>query len=485
MSDRVQLARPGRDINHVLTYGQSLASGQEGWPALSLTQPFDNLMLGDSVRPLDGAKPVWQPTGPAAFRPLCATVQEFSTGALLTPEQVAALPADAVHLGETVLEGALNSWRARQLAGGATSGQSRLLASSCGVGARTLEALSKGAKPDLFNRLRDCVRLARSTAEAANLSYGLTALLFLQGEHNNFKLDGGTAETGAYKRLLHAFHKAVLADLATGIAGQAEAPGLFLYQTGGAYSSEMQSVPQAQLEFALEAPGCFMVAPTYPVTEKGGHLDANGYRWMGAQFGKVLHRVLTLGQPWQPLHPVRAEFTGKTVRVEFHVPVPPLAWGRPIVGHRMVEPQQQGFTVLDFAGSISIRDVQLAGPDAVEIFLGREPEGPTTVRYADRLHGGRGALHDSDAEVARDTYVYEATTGHRPSANLKELVGKPYPLMNWCAAFNIPATMFRAPPPPPGPSWRLLNDRSPPPPPSIPERRGLLAWLRDTWRDEG
>ena len=484
MADHAQpawarFARPDRDVNHVLAYGQSLAVGYEGWPALSLAQPYDSLMLGDSVRSLREATPHWRPTGEAGLRPLRATVQDLASGALLTAEQVMALPRGAGALGETVLEGALNGWRARQLAGGAVAGRRRLLASACGVGGRTLEALSKGAAPDLFNRLRECVDVARMTAVADGLSYGVVALLFLQGEHNNWGLNGGTAAAAAYKALLRRFHDDAVADLAVAIARQPEPPAIFLYQTGGAYASETQSVPQAQLECALEMPGCFMVAPSYPVTEKGGHLDANGYRWLGAQFGKVLHRVLTLNEAWRPLHPVRAERAGREVRVAFHVPVPPLRWGRPIVGRRFVDPADRGFTVLDAAGPIPIVDVRLDAPDAVRITLGRDPHGTATLRYADKGHAGRGALHDSDAEIAPDCYVYDPATGHDPKADIPELAGRPYPLMNWCVAFAIPLAPAAPLPRPQSRVWEILRETAAPLPAS-PQAPGWLATLRHT-----
>jgi hypothetical protein len=60
------------------------------------------------------------------------------------------------------------------------------------------------------------------------------------------------------------------------------------------------------------------------------------------------------------------------------------------------------------------------------------------LRYADRRHGGMGCLHDSDATVAEDAYEYAPQTGHYPSAAVEALVGRPYPLMNWCVAFSIP-----------------------------------------------
>ncbi len=432
------IARPDRDINHVLAYGQSLSVGYEGWPALSTSQPHDSLMLGDCVRPLRDDAPEWQPVGAPAFRPLRATVQNLGTGALLTDADVAALPPGSAMLGETVLEGALNFWRGRQLAAGAEPGRQRLLASSCGTGGRTLEALSKGASPELFNRLRACVRLASSVAAENKASYGITAVLFLQGESNNWGLDGSAAEVADYKALLQVFRRDVFSDLSAGITLQPAPPSLFLYQTGGAYASETQSVPQAQLEFALETPGCFLVAPSYPVTEKFGHLDANGYRWLGVQFGKVLHRVLTLGQDWRPLHPRRADFSGDAVLVDFHVPVPPLRWGRPIVGHGFVDPHDRGFTVIDAAGTVPIARVDIVGPASVRLALARPANGAAILRYADRQHGGRGALHDSDADSGPDCYAYDPGIGHYPDADIPELVGRPYPLMNWCVAFSIP-----------------------------------------------
>lgn len=70
-------------------------------------------------------------------------------------------------MGETVLETALNEWRGRSLdSGDATIGANRLLASSCGVGGRSLEKLMKDAKPNLFQRLRQCSLAGQRAAQA-------------------------------------------------------------------------------------------------------------------------------------------------------------------------------------------------------------------------------------------------------------------------------------------------------------------------------
>ncbi len=432
-------ARPTRDINHVIAYGQSLSSGWEGWPALSVTQPHDALMLGRSVRPEGETAAGWRPVGGGGFHPLVATVQAREGGALLTPAEVAALPPRHPALGETVLEGALGFWRARMLADDPAAAGHWLLASSCGVGGRSLAALSKGARPELFHRLRECAALARDTAARQGMGYGITALLFLQGEHDALGVGGGVADRAAYRALLRRWRADVLDDVVHGIAGQDQAPAVFLYQTGGLYAADDHAVAMAQLDLALGDPGFVMVGPAYPVPDKGGHLDPNGYRWLGAQFGKVMHRVLTLGQAWRPLHPVAAQREGAGVRVRFHVPVPPLAWGMPFAGQRPVSPRDGGFTLVDDDGVVPVTGVAIEGDDTVAIGMGRAAGAGLRVRYADRTRfNGLGGLHDSDPTLADDAYAFAPGVGHQPEAEVAGWVGRRYPLVNWCVAFNLP-----------------------------------------------
>lgn len=431
-------ARPEFGLNHVLTYGQSLATGWEGWPALSTTQPYDSLMLGASVRPAEEQAPHWRPVpgppGAALLQPLVATVQAVPGGALLAPEQVARLPRGDVAMGETVLEGAVNFWRARMH----RNPDRRLLASACGVGGRALEQLGRGARPELFNRLRECVAAGRRAAGESGRSYGVVALLFLQGEQNAAGINGALSGQAEYAALLRRFHLDLVQDVVQGAAGQALPPAMFTYQTGGAYASDTLSVAQAQLEFALAQPGVFMVGPVYPVTDKGAHLDANGYRWLGAQFGKVMHRVFDLGEAWRPLHLVRATLSERSVLAEFHVPAPPLRFGRVLAGRRWSDFADRGFTVSDAEGKVPVEAVRLAGPDRIAITLARRPGPGAELRYADRTgHLGRGSVHDSDPTEADDCYVYDPATGHDPAADIPELVGRRYGLANWCVAGRV------------------------------------------------
>jgi hypothetical protein len=411
------IAGRDRGINHVIAYGQSLSSGWEGWPALSTTPRHDLLMLGDSVRPRSEAAPDWQPVGEARFTPLRATNQALD-GQLLSDAAVAALPEGALALGETVLEAAMHEWRHRMRK---MWPPRLLLASSAGVGGRSLEALSKGAQPELFQRLRDCATLARDLAGG---DYGIAALLLLQGENNALALDGATNETGAYKALFQRFLDDFDTDVVRGVAQQSLPPAVFLHQVGGGYATDTLSIAQAQLELSLEHRRVFLAAPSYPFTDKGGHLDAHGYRWLGAFFGRAMWRVLTLGEDWKPLHPLHAELAGTALRIRFHVPVPPLRWAPVYRGRTADMLPERGFTVSDTQGRVAITAIELAETTAT-LHLARAPDAGVSLRYADQSGSfGVGNLQDSDPARALDT----------------QADGTSYPLSNWCVAFRFGAS---------------------------------------------
>ncbi len=396
------------DLNHVIAYGQSLSTGWDGLPLLDSAPVADCLMLGGSVRPAEEAAPRFLPVGPAVFRPLTATAQGS--------------------LGTTVVESALGYWRRRM--GATARGAGWLLGSACGVGGRTMEALSRGAVPELFNRLRECAGRAGAAAAEAGLTHGVAALLLLQGESN--VAGEGTRDRTDYKALL----LRLLDDIAAEWGGL---PPVLIGQTSGAYAHDDMGVPQAQLDAALERPGVFLATPTYPYPERNGHPDANGQRWLGAQFGKVLHRALTLGDAWRPLHPLGVERRGDVLHVRFHVPCPPLVLGRPFVGQARAAIADAGFTVADAQGPVPLAAVALDGGVEVRLMLARPPRpGPLTLRYADLGHRGRGALHDSDPACADECFDTRFRGALYPESDAAALHGVAYPLRNWCVAFVMP-----------------------------------------------
>lgn len=416
------LAAPIWDINHVISYGQSLSIGWDGWPALSTTLLHDCLMLGHSVRGIDPWSSQWAPQQTNTFTPLIATTER--------------LGSDTV-LGETVLEMAVNLWRGRMLEQGrAAIGGRRLLASACGVGGQSLEALSKGAATGYYSRLTSCFDKGREAARATGANYGVTAILFLQGEANSSGGPQTTSDRREYKELLRRFIGDVRKDLAP---FQQQPPAVFAYQTAGSHANETVSIGEAQLELALEDPSFIMVAPAYALTgTPTGHLDANGYRALGAHFGRVMHRVLDLGEAWRPLHPIHVSTDRTLLTVAFHVPVPPLVWGHPIPGQSQFEIPDRGFTVLDEQGPVPIDKIEIVSAVAIAITLARSPGPSGLLRYAARRTHGIGCLCDSDPDIADGLYTFDASTEGGFQANLPDRVGKPYPLTNWCVGFAVP-----------------------------------------------
>lgn len=432
-------ARPVWTYSHVISYGQSLSNGWEGWPSLSKTQPFDSLMVGDSVHPSSESSSTWTATGTAAFNPLIATVHDGS--GIVNDATVAGYSAGNVARGETVLEGAVNGWRKQQLAwrGLLSDATRRLVGTACGVGGKSIEQLSKGASPELFNRLRGAANATKTLATTASGTYGVTAVLWLQGEHNSAYATG-TSDRATYKALQATLQADVTADIATTIAGQTAPPAFFCYQTSATAVSDalFLSIPQAQLESALELNDWYLVTPSYPVTDKALHLDPNGYRWLGQQFGKVMHQVLDLGRGWKPVHPLRATWRATKVLIDFHVPHPPLQFQPVYVVLAATTYAAKGFKVTDDIGTVTITNVEIVGGACVLITLGRDLSTNPYVWYGDKtVHNGNGNLCDSDPTIASDDYEWTTGTGQYAGAEIAALEDKPYPLWNWCCLFRM------------------------------------------------
>ena len=440
-----EVQRPVCKYNHFLMVGQSLSTGFEGWPALSKQPKYDNLMYGDSVRPVSSGYSGFTPLGSATLKPLKAVVQSTNGASILTDAEVAVLAPGAANEGESSDVGAMNYARKMflQTHGLAADPSRFFVASNCGVAGRTIEALSKGANPELYLRVTQAAQGVKAIASAEGATYCVPAILFMQGEWNYVNTYGGVTDKASYKAKLKQYRNDILADVCIGIAGQSAPPAFITYQTGATYTSDTNdlAIGQAQLELSQEERNWYLATPAYPYTDKGGHLDPNGYRWLGMQLGKVLHRVVTLGQGWKPLSPRSITVSGTEVLVDFHVPCPPLAFDTPYVVLATPAYASKGFKVIDGSGTVPIQSVEIAADTVVRIVLSRATTGTVKVQYADKAtHNGNGNLRDSDPAVASENYEYTAGSGQYAGANIAALVGRPYPLHNWCVAFSLNAT---------------------------------------------
>ena len=416
------------DYNHVLLYGQSLSIGAEGTPGLSTTAKYGSVFLGTTLGAQNNTTPtdVWLING-SGFNPL----------------QINSTQAEAPIYSAMATYRAL-TYRSQDIT---ANTDQLMLASGCGIGGTAISQLQQGAVPDIFNRLVSCMSQAHTTATGLAATYGVTAMVWLQGESNS------TTSQATYATALRDIYADfVVAALAE--TGQTADPALFMYQTCAAntnFNTTNLGVQMAQLDIGLNDAGCFMVGPVYPYNSSDNlHLPANSYRWWGAQLGKVMHRVLTLGQNWKPLHITAATMRGQRVLLEYYVPVGPLvfqdSWLEPgwtpgtgTVGaaNAPYDADSKGFTVINNAGTVQpIASVVLVAANQVLITLASAPSGaPYFVRYADGSagHYGHGSLRDSDPALADDIYL-DLQSGQAACERQWDASAKRYPLYNWAVA---------------------------------------------------
>ncbi|WOD13235.1 sialate O-acetylesterase [Pseudomonas sp. NyZ704] len=435
---------PTARYNHVITYGQSLASSAEGWPALSVTQDYDNLMLGDSTRSGATSGGAFIPVGGGAFKPLKAVVQKHLEGqVLLEQRQVARLGRQDQAEGEAVEVGALNMARSlylRNLQKDADPAH-LFVASNAATSGRSVSQLLKGGDYDEYKRVIGAVNQASALADASNDSYAISAFFWLQGEYDYSHSNGGMNDRQRYKKLMRQLRKDLNQDTAIAVAGQTLMPAFITYQTDAKHSRKdgTLAVGMAQWELAREEPNWFLAGPVYQYVDKGGHLSANGYRWFGQMLGKVFHRVVVERRQWQPLAPRRATVSGRYVYIDFHVPHPPLAFEQAYIGHEARDIENQGFKLYQDEVEIPIAAVEIVADTVVLITTKQPLAGTPRVTYASYQVGGAGNLRDSDPMKAEARYRFFSDGSMRPEENIETLVDKPYPLQNWSIAFEIEA----------------------------------------------
>lgn len=444
------IQRPVFDFNLIITYGQSLSTGTEGWPALSVlpVESENVLMFGDSVRPTtdrDTGGSKWVPMGGEKLQPLIAVTQTKGGSGILTAEEVANLAPGATNEGETFDVGAVNFWRKLQndFRGVSVNPERKIVVLNCGVQGRTVEQLSKGNALNHYNRVIEAVTKVKACIanQYPAASVGITAILYAQGEWNYWVDGSGTHDRATFLELTKKLRTDLISDCAYGICGQSLPPAWVTYQTGAGYTVDTQdlAIGMAQIDMADTVPGCWMATPVYPVTDKNGHLDPNGYRWAGMQFGKVLHRILDRGMDWKPLKPIKAvRYSDKEIIVSFLTPSPPLQFKESYVVNISTQYPNKGFLVKDANGVVGIESVSIVGQSVVSVLLSSVPVGEVYLWYAPgTTYRGNGNLCDSDFTVAPYNYEYRAGSGQYASANIAALVNKPYPLNNFCVAFRI------------------------------------------------
>jgi hypothetical protein len=382
-------------VNHVLVTGQSLAVGVSGAPALSLTQPFGNLMFNTGV--MAGREDLED------FEPL--------------------VEGDTIPGSKAVVETMSSAFAnlVSELARADGSERHDLLLSVHASGAKPYSHLKKGTKP--YNNGMAQVAAARDIAKRRGKSYVVRAVANVHGESDHAE------KNSRYLANLLEWQADYEKDIEE-LTGQAEPVPMFHTQisswTRMMKGTETSAIPGAQLAAHLQSSGkIVLVGPKYhlPYAKDGVHLTSHGYRHMGEDYAKAYRRVVIEGKRWEPLRPISTTREGAVITVKFTVPAPPLALDTALVD----DPGNYGFEYTDASASPpTITRVELTGPDAVAITLSAAPTGNDRhLRYAftgirgarsGPQTGARGNLRDSDTTPSR--------AGYR--------------LYNWCVHFDEP-----------------------------------------------
>ncbi|WP_417385002.1 phosphate ABC transporter substrate-binding protein [Gimesia sp.] len=408
-----------RDIVGLWLMGQSLCEGAESLPVVTHSDAdWGNLMFQRGVRTWSYGKycdkPHERPAEQFSLVPLKATVN----GGL--GETIANGLADHLKFSLTAAQQDVNQRQKKT---------PHFLVTYAGQGGRMIDELSsvdQSTDPrtpesrqhggGYYRTSLDDARRATAQAAARGETFGIAALVWMQGEGNAGPTGGinpsrwgqeipRPAGLHWYRDRLIEFRKQWSHDLQK-ITGQTAEIPLFTYQT-------LSTAGEAQLMAADLDPHITLVGPHYMVASALNsryagrygdpiHLSADGERWFGEQVAKVMHRVLKLGESWQPLRPLNAWVSQDraSVLVDFHVPRPPLVLDETFLPREQLIRGEgyhslYGFQVRSSTQAVSaIKAIELESPARLRIQLVSPLEAGTqfTLSYGLPYAGELGSI---------------------------------------------------------------------------------------------
>ena len=361
------------DYAHIVSYGQSLSTGTDNADAFTKTAISGNYMVGASI--------------------------DDHVGTVKT----ALVNTDKEHF----IVSTTNSFS--KLYRRFVNKSQQFIASSCGLGGRTIGILSKAGQPYADGTYEanfiTALTRAKAIADAEGKTISCPAILFLHGESdydaigsNPTSSDGNKA---TYKTRLLQLKNDMQADVIS-IYGQEARPMFYIYQVGGDFAKNKDlGIDMAQLEFAEENEDVILMNPNYFTPDyEGTHLSINGYRWYGEQCAKTMYKSLVKGERFQAVYPKKYEIIKNKINIYFHVPVSPLVFDSKIIANI----SGKGFYVVDDGVKQTISSVEIKD-NVVTLTLPNELLGVIEVGYGSTYgDGGLGNLRDSDTFSSLYTY---------------------------------------------------------------------------------
>jgi hypothetical protein len=255
-------------------------------------------------------------------------------------------------------------------------------------------------------------------AREGSPTYGVGAIFLTHGES-----DAGNAN---YENAMLQLWTDYNADIKA-VTGQTQSIPLFTSQQHGIYlympgqaPSNINTSTTLQWKAGLDHPEeivCVGPKYQYPYFPDYLHLVPLGYELMGEKYAEAFYSHVMLGRPWLPLYPLAETVTrsGPVITVDFHVPVPPLAWDdalpKPHITDLTEWAQGRGFEVRMGTTRLTIESVTFLDGDTVQITCTADVPAGATLGYAATNDGAAiagnspriGNLRDSDPFVGAFT----------------------------------------------------------------------------------
>lgn len=339
------------DVNHILTYGQSLSVGQTEVVISSVSPYPNNLLNFDGVtRTSTYDKSLTGDTYPInrriSFNPL---IERVSDGALNTLRETPS-SGTAESLAYEINKFSDVKFPTLPL---------KVLVSAPGWGATTAAQLSKGSL--YYGRLIEDVTAGKTIANALGKVYKVLAVTWTQGESDYLS----NTSKQSYKDTMIQLKTDLNADIKE-ITGQKDDIVIVMYQvaTSNGGGKSVPIIALAQYELAMTEKGFYMASPMYHMKYNDPfHLKSESSKMIGVHYGFAINKIISEKIDWKPLHPKSHIKQGNIVKVKFEVPKAPLVFAPA----NDVTLTNKGFSVIK--GGVDILTSVSLGDDGISVNL--------------------------------------------------------------------------------------------------------------------
>jgi hypothetical protein len=392
------------DWADIVGTGQSLSVGANASPAVTTTQPFNNLKID---------------LASVAMPPFDPTNSLFKMVPLVEPIRVYGFWAPNGYPGNIFGE-TPHTAMADQITTlvKTASGKDYITVHTVvGESGQAMTALIKGATDTGSSGRAYAATIFEVTANkrlaaAAGKTFGVGAVIITHGES-----DSGNHN---YENQLYQLWSDYNTDLRA-ITGQSQTIPMFVSQQHSSGNPGTTDSMVEQWKAGVDYPGSIVcIGPKYHLAyyTDGIHLVAKGYQELGEKNGEVYYQKVVLGNNWQPLQPVSVSVSGRVITVNFNVPVAPLVWDTTMTAPNQSTDTEwsngKGFEIIANGSSrIAISSVAISG-NSVLVTSGADiPATGASVAYAYTSGGTMrtggtyrwGLLRDSDPFVGYTTGV--------------------------------------------------------------------------------